>query len=178
LEAKVKTKIAIACQGGGAETAFTAGALQALFEAKIDEEFDIVSLGGTSGGAVCASLIWYALQSGEQPVWQRLLDFWTESNRPKSMQEQLFNRFYVVTIGRQGLHADSRSESLFVLLEVSVRNGYPYPSQYLQGFQSGLEGAHRFRTHTRMGPAQQKTRIDRWCRRRPERKIEEILFAQ
>jgi NTE family protein len=65
LEAKVKTKIAIACQGGGAETAFTAGALQALFEAGIDKEFEIVSLGGTSGGAVCASLIWYALQSGE-----------------------------------------------------------------------------------------------------------------
>jgi NTE family protein len=95
LEAKVKTRIAIACQGGGAETAFTAGALQALFEAKIDEEFEIVSLGGTSGGAVCASLIWYALQNGEQPVSQRLLDFWTESNRPKSIQEQLFNQFAV-----------------------------------------------------------------------------------
>jgi hypothetical protein len=27
----MKTKIGIACQGGGAETAFTAGALQALF---------------------------------------------------------------------------------------------------------------------------------------------------
>jgi NTE family protein len=88
LEAKVKTRMAIACQGGGAETAFTAGAVQALFEAGIDKEFEIVSLGGTSGGAVCASLIWYALQSGEQPVWQRLLDFWTETNRPKSMQEQ------------------------------------------------------------------------------------------
>jgi len=91
----MKTKIAIACQGGGAETAFTAGALQALFEAGIDKEFEIVSLGGTSGGAVCASLIWYALQNGEQPVWQRLLDFWTESNRPKSMQEHLFNQFTV-----------------------------------------------------------------------------------
>ena len=28
-------------------------------------------------------------------MWQRLLDFWTESNRPKSMQEQLFNQFTV-----------------------------------------------------------------------------------
>ena len=92
---EMKTKIAIACQGGGAETAFTAGALHALFEAGIDEEFEILSLGGTSGGAVCASLIWYALQNGEQPVWQRLLDFWTESNRPKSMQEHLFNQFAV-----------------------------------------------------------------------------------
>ncbi len=91
----MKTKIAIACQGGGAETAFTAGALHALFEAGIDKEFEIVSVGGTSGGAVCASLIWYALQNGEQPVWQRLLNFWTESNRPKSIQEQLFNQFAV-----------------------------------------------------------------------------------
>jgi len=91
----MRTKIAIACQGGGAETAFTAGALQALFEAGIDKEFEIVSLGGTSGGAVCASLIWYALQAGEQPVWKRLLDFWTESNRPKSWQEQLFNETMV-----------------------------------------------------------------------------------
>jgi NTE family protein len=95
----MKTKIAIACQGGGAETAFTAGALQALFEAGIDREFEIVSLGGTSGGAVCTSLIWYALQNGEQPVWQRLLDFWTESNRPKRAQEQLFNQ-WVVTWSR------------------------------------------------------------------------------
>jgi hypothetical protein len=42
---EMKTKIAIACQGGGAETAFTAGALQALFEAGIDKEFEVVSLG-------------------------------------------------------------------------------------------------------------------------------------
>jgi len=92
----MKTRIAIACQGGGAETAFTAGALQALLEAGIDKEFEIVSLGGTSGGAVCASLVWYALQNGEQPAWKRLVDFWTDSNRPKSMQEQLFNQFAVM----------------------------------------------------------------------------------
>jgi NTE family protein len=79
----MKTKIAIACQGGGAETAFTAGALQALFEAGIDKDFEIVSLGGTSGGAVCASLVWYALHAGEHPVCQRLMEFWTESNRPR-----------------------------------------------------------------------------------------------
>jgi NTE family protein len=90
-----KTKIGIACQGGGAETAFTAGALQALFDAGINEEFEIISLGGTSGGAVCASLVWYALQNGDQPVCQRLLEFWTDSNRPKSIQEQLFNQFAV-----------------------------------------------------------------------------------
>jgi NTE family protein len=91
----MKTRISIACQGGGAETAFTAGALEALFEAGIDKDFEIVSLGGTSGGAVCASLIWYALQAGEQPVTKRLMEFWTESNRPQSMQEQMFNQMMV-----------------------------------------------------------------------------------
>jgi NTE family protein len=95
----MKTKIAIACQGGGAETAFTAGALDELFKAGIDKDFEIVSLGGTSGGAVCASLVWYALQAGEQPVTQRLMEFWTESNRPQSTQEQFFNQM-MVTMSR------------------------------------------------------------------------------
>jgi NTE family protein len=45
-----KTKIAIACQGGGSQTAFTAGALKALCEAQIADEFEIVSMSGTSGG--------------------------------------------------------------------------------------------------------------------------------
>jgi NTE family protein len=93
----LKTRIAIACQGGGAETAFTAGALQALFEAGIENDFEIVSLGGTSGGAVCASLVWYSLHAGEQPVCQRLMRFWTESNRPQSMQEQFFNQMIVTS---------------------------------------------------------------------------------
>jgi NTE family protein len=91
----MKAKIAIACQGGGAETAFTAGALQALFEARIDEEFEIVSLGGTSGGAVCSALIWYSMHAGEKPVWRRLVDFWTRTNRPESPQELWFNQFVV-----------------------------------------------------------------------------------
>ncbi|MFY9664301.1 MAG: hypothetical protein WAL67_16230 [Candidatus Cybelea sp.] len=47
----MKTKIAIACQGGGSQAAFTAGALQALFEAGIADRFEITALSGTSGGA-------------------------------------------------------------------------------------------------------------------------------
>jgi NTE family protein len=61
----MKTKSAIACHGGNAETAFTVGAPQALFEAGINKEFKIVSLGGTSGGTVCASLIWYAVREAK-----------------------------------------------------------------------------------------------------------------
>ena len=52
-----KPKIGIACQGGGSQTAFTAGVLHALAEARIDKDFDIVSLSGNSGGAVCAAFV-------------------------------------------------------------------------------------------------------------------------
>ncbi len=45
-----KTKIAIACQGGGSQTAFTAGALKALCEARIADEFEIV--GHTDLGSI------------------------------------------------------------------------------------------------------------------------------
>jgi NTE family protein len=62
-----RTKIAIACQGGGSQTAFTAGALKALCEAGTREEFEIVSISGTSGGAICGALIWYAIEKDEDP---------------------------------------------------------------------------------------------------------------
>jgi NTE family protein len=75
-----KTKIAIACQGGGSQTAFTAGALKALCEARIAEEFEIVSMSGTSGGAVCAVLVWHALERGADPPWRQLMDFWQDNS--------------------------------------------------------------------------------------------------
>ena len=46
-----KRKIAIACQGGGSQTAFTAGALKALFDHDVRRDFEIVGLSGTSGGS-------------------------------------------------------------------------------------------------------------------------------
>ena len=36
------SKIAIACQGGGSQTAFAAGALKALFEARVRDSSEIV----------------------------------------------------------------------------------------------------------------------------------------
>lgn len=89
-----KTKIAIACQGGGSQTAFTAGALKALCEAQITEEFEITSISGTSGGAVCAALLWFAMEKGENPPWQRLLGFWKD-NTAQGWPEQVFNHFIV-----------------------------------------------------------------------------------
>jgi len=77
-----KQKIAIACQGGGSQTAFTAGVLSAFFEKGLHLEKQIVSLSGTSGGAVTASLAWYGLLKAAQgdpvPIQKRIKDFWEE----------------------------------------------------------------------------------------------------
>jgi NTE family protein len=94
---KRKTRIAIACQGGGSQTAFTAGALKALLQEGVHERFEIVSLSGTSGGAMCAALVWYALHKGDQEPWKRLVEFW-EDNLPKSAKEMAFNRYLVDTL--------------------------------------------------------------------------------
>jgi NTE family protein len=93
----MKTKIAIACQGGGSHAAFTAGALQALFENGVQDRYQIVSLSGTSGGALGATLVWYALKKGEEPVQQHLLDFW-QDNTAQSPQERLFNDLAIKTL--------------------------------------------------------------------------------
>lgn len=94
-------RVALACQGGGAQTAFTAGVLHYLlyrlgFEdtlpkppypgaedlareiretRKGDAEgrFEVVALSGTSGGAMCATLAWDELITGQQG---KLEKFW------------------------------------------------------------------------------------------------------
>lgn len=93
----MKRKIAIACQGGGSHAAFTAGALQAFFEHDIQNQFEIVGISGTSGGAICASLIWYSLKKGEYPVIKRLVDFWKD-NTAQTYQERLFNDIAINTL--------------------------------------------------------------------------------
>jgi NTE family protein len=54
------TRVAIACQGGGSHTAFTAGVLKALLP-RMDGEYDLVGMSGTSGGAVSAVAAWDGL---------------------------------------------------------------------------------------------------------------------
>jgi len=92
----MKTKIAIACQGGGSHAAFTAGALQALFESGIQDTFNIMSLSGTSGGALCAALVWYALKKGVSPV-EKLANFW-QDNAAQTYPERLFNDFAIKNV--------------------------------------------------------------------------------
>lgn len=81
------TRVAVACQGGGSHTAFTAGVLAELLET-LDEgdrlhltdasggpkEVELAALTGTSGGAVCALAAWYGLQTGDGTAAARLLE--------------------------------------------------------------------------------------------------------
>ena len=67
-------QVAIACQGGGSHTAFTAGVLAELFDADLD--VDVVGYSGTSGGAICAALAWYGREHPEEDPGDLLIDFW------------------------------------------------------------------------------------------------------
>ena len=72
--------VAIACQGGGSHTAFTAGVLSRLFAGDDLDRYRIVGLSGTSGGAVCALLAWSALLDDDRPRAGRLLEeFWADN---------------------------------------------------------------------------------------------------
>jgi NTE family protein len=57
-----RRRVAVACQGGGSHTAFTAGVLDRLL-AESEPAYEIVALTGTSGGGICAFLAWYGLVS-------------------------------------------------------------------------------------------------------------------
>lgn len=75
-------RIAIACQGGGSQCAFIAGALAALFDSRAHDRFKIVGLSGTSGGALTAALAWEGLlreaRGDRTPIARRILGFWED----------------------------------------------------------------------------------------------------
>lgn len=69
--------VAIACQGGGSHTAFTAGVLGRLFEEEGDT-YDLVGISGTSGGALCALLAWYGHLHDDHEPDDLLTAFWAD----------------------------------------------------------------------------------------------------
>lgn len=84
-------RVAIACQGGGSHTAFTAGVLGRLLQPDVVARHQIVGLSGTSGGAICALLAWTALLAGDPARADRLLrQFWA-ANSATSPAEKLVN---------------------------------------------------------------------------------------
>jgi NTE family protein len=95
-------RIAIACQGGGSHTAFTAGVLKPLLLNQ-GEGYTICAFSGTSGGAICAALAWYGMLKEAQGGWSReqtcalLDDFWHD-NAAKLPWEKLWNDWTINTI--------------------------------------------------------------------------------
>jgi NTE family protein len=86
-----RRRVAIACQGGGSHTAFTAGVLARLLGADELNTYEIVGLSGTSGGAVCALLAWSALIDGDPGRAASLLEgFWAD-NAATTPQDRLLN---------------------------------------------------------------------------------------
>ena len=71
------TNVAIACQGGGSHSAFTAGVLQEFCERWDDElgdRYALVGFSGASGGAFNALAAWYACVTGAPGDAVGLLD--------------------------------------------------------------------------------------------------------
>ena len=91
-------RIAIACQGGGSQCAFIAGALKALFEQDIHHRFNIVGLSGTSGGALTAALAWVGLlkqaHGDPSPIEDRIIAFWRDLSA-QTPQEMILDRIGV-----------------------------------------------------------------------------------
>jgi NTE family protein len=86
-----RSRVAIACQGGGSHTAFTAGVLQELL-GNLPEEAEVVALSGTSGGALCATLAWDGLLRGDrQRAIQKLQNFW-EAMAATEPWDQILNQ--------------------------------------------------------------------------------------
>ena len=85
-----ETAVAIACQGGGSHTAFTAGVLKEILR-NSPNEYQISALSGTSGGAMCAALAWDGLRRDDpEGAIDRLNGFWNDI-AAQSTSEQLTN---------------------------------------------------------------------------------------
>src|SRR5918993_2632425 len=105
-----RTRVAIACQGGGSHTAFTAGVLKGLLGSEELAGYEVVGVSGTSGGAICALLAWSALlEDDPAAAGRRLEDFWADNSATTPL-EQLVNAW--------GVWA-ARLENLVVLPAVS-----------------------------------------------------------
>ena len=149
-----RLKIAIACQGGGSQTAFTAGALKTLCEARIDNEFEVVGISGTSGGAVCATLLWYAFMKGERPVWGRMMEFWKD-NTAQGPVENAINRM-IVEVDTHGEHRhDADVPDQPIVAGDAVDDAVPdgRSAQGLRRFSRAAGDPHRLRRDRVLGAA-------------------------
>jgi NTE family protein len=79
-----RTKVAVACQGGGMHAAFSVGVLTEILKEVKNGKFELVGLSGTSAGALVALMVWYGLAPkngdiGSEVDASRLLNkFWKD----------------------------------------------------------------------------------------------------
>ena len=95
-------RVAVACQGGGSHTAFTAGVLKTILKYK-KERYEIAALSGTSGGAICALLAWYGLLVNDEDRAAKLLDSFWEDISADSLWDTSVNN---LTVGINQLQGD------------------------------------------------------------------------
>jgi NTE family protein len=126
-----RSRVAIACQGGGSHTAFTAGVLQGLL-ANVPEGVEIVALSGTSGGAICASLAWDGLVRGDLERASRNLQRFWESIGASAPWDQVLNAALMNVMNLR---------DLMVLPEVSP---YNFPDWGEQHFRNVLNQFFNF----------------------------------
>jgi NTE family protein len=97
-----RTRVAIACQGGGSHTAFTAGALQGML-GNLPGDVEVVALSGTSGGAICAALAWDGLVRGEpERAIRKLREFW-DAMAATEPWDQMLNQMLISTTSLRDL---------------------------------------------------------------------------
>lgn len=117
-----RSRVAIACQGGGSHTAFTAGVLQGLL-ADLPDDVAIVGLSGTSGGALCAALAWDGLVRNDRlRAIRRLQEFWRTLAATDPL-DKLANHTLMNLMSMR---------DLMVLPEVSPYHVPPWGEQYLR----------------------------------------------
>jgi NTE family protein len=124
------TRIAIACQGGGSHTAFTAGVLKRLLKEKTEGRYDyeIVALSGTSGGAICALLVWYGLLMNDLNRAIALLDSFWRDNSASAPWDKFLNAWLLQT-----------NRFFASVGGAPIISPYFYPSWGLDRFRSMLE---------------------------------------
>jgi NTE family protein len=84
------TNVAIACQGGGSHSAFTAGVLQELL-AEWDDGYELVGISGTSGGAFNALAAWYGLLTGDESTAIELLGSLWDDLAATGLSDRMLN---------------------------------------------------------------------------------------
>jgi NTE family protein len=130
LDARGESKrVAIACQGGGSHTAFTAGVLKKFLRSEEFKRYEVVGLSVTSGGAVCALLAWHHLLRGDGAGAAEALDAFWQDNSATAPHEQIVNSWILWASNLQN----------FVTMPAASPYDNPFSVSALEEFKKMLE---------------------------------------